>query len=470
MSARPSSAHAVQPPLGSLLGGRYRLRALIGSGGTADVFRGVDQVLGREVAVKIFRPGADAVTADRFCEEAQTLARLSHRALVTVYDIGRHGDGAYMVTELIPGITLRTRIGVGPLSPVHVIRLGAEIASALDHVHAHGIIHHDIKPSNVLLSDDGSPFLADFGLARAVDDHSRSEPDTLVGTLAYMAPEQLRGQGAGMASDVYALGLTLLEALTGVREYVGTPVELGVAPLLRPPQVPELLPVDLGRLLTAMTDPDPRARPDAARVHLTLRSLGAVRKPRPPMASAPAPAAAPEGPVPDTHRVPVPLDGALSAPGRQRRPRRASRRTAGVAVMAASVVGASVLLVAATDSSHAPSGSRPPASEAAARPSPPPPKPGAAVPSTTPVASVSTKPPATTPGSAVPAAGVADRPPASPSAPTTAEDARPNGHGPAANPKDDRGGENDGKTGKKGTGDKEDGGNPKGKGPVKPSR
>ncbi|GHB80797.1 hypothetical protein GCM10010347_59480 [Streptomyces cirratus] len=369
MSTRPTSAHAVQTPLGSLLGGRYRLRALIGSGGTADVFRGVDQVLEREVAVKLFRPGADTVTADHFCDEAQTLARLSHRALVTVYDIGRHGQVAYMVTELIPGITLRTRIDAGPLSPVHVIRLGTEIASALDHVHAHGIIHHDIKPSNVLLSDDGSPFLADFGLARAVDDRTRSEPETLVGTLAYMAPEQLRGHGAGMASDVYALGLTLLEALTGVREYVGTPAEIGVAPLLRAPEVPEQIPDALGRLLRAMTDPDPQARPDAARIHQTLHSLGAAKKPPLGTASGPAPAAVPANPASDTHRAPAPLGHLPRVPGPQKRPRRPSPRTAGVVVMAASVVGASVLLVGATDSSHAPSGSRPTTPQAAARPS-----------------------------------------------------------------------------------------------------
>ncbi|MFJ6718467.1 protein kinase [Streptomyces sp. NPDC091259] len=468
MSARPSSAHAVQTPLGSLLGGRYRLRALIGSGGTADVFRGVDQVLEREVAVKIFRPGADAVTADRFCDEAQTLARLSHRALVTVYDVGRHGHGAYMVTELIPGITLRTRIDAGSLSPVHVIRLGAEIASALDHVHAHGIIHHDIKPSNVLLSDDGSPFLADFGLARAVDDHSRSEPDTLVGTLAYMAPEQLRGEGAGMASDVYALGLTLLEALTGVREYVGTPAELGVAPLLRPPQVPELVPVDLGRLLTAMTDPDPQARPDAARIHLTLQSLGAVRKPHPHVALTPAPTAVPAGPVSDTHRAPAPLGGAPSLPGREKRPRRSPRRTAGVAVMAASVVGASVLLVGATDSSHAPSGSRPSTSEAAARPSPTPTKPARPAPSAIPATSVSTNSHTTTTGSPTPAASTANRSPDSASAATTSDDARPTGRGPAGKAKEDRV-ESEGKTEKKDKEDKNDKGKVKGKGTVKPS-
>ncbi|MGW7098728.1 serine/threonine-protein kinase [Streptomyces sp. NPDC054838] len=403
----------MQTPVGSVLGERYRLQALIGSGGTADVYRGVDQVLGREVAVKVFRSGTDTVTADRFCDEAQTLARLSHRALVTVYDTGRHDHGAYMVTELIRGITLRTRIDAGPLSPVQVIRLGAEIASALDHVHAHGIIHRDIKPSNVLLCDDGSPFLADFGLSRTLDDHSRSAPDTLVGTLAYMAPEQLRGHGAGTASDVYALGLTLLEALTGEREYAGTPVELGVAPLLRPPHVPELLPQALGRLLKAMTDQDPQARPDAARTHLVLRGLCAAPGPRP----APQPAREPgaSGQAPDTHRAPVPLARARQVPGGKNRRCRTGRRTKGAAVTAASVVGASLLLVGATASPLATTGSRPTAPEAAARTSPTPAAPPAALP-TAPVTTAARPAPAAAPAitpSLAPSAAPAAAPPAS---------------------------------------------------------
>ncbi|MGW6855569.1 serine/threonine-protein kinase [Streptomyces xanthophaeus] len=271
-----------------LVGGRYRLQGPIGSGGTADVFCGVDQVLGREVAVKVFRAGADTVTADRFCDEARTLARLSHPALVTVYDAGRHGHGAFMVTELIRGVTLRTRMDAGPLGPVQVTRIGAAISSALDHVHAHSIIHHDVKPSNILLGEEGSPHLADFGLARTAHDQSHCAPDTLVGTLAYMAPEQFLGQGASTASDIYALGVTLLEALTGHREYQGTPVEIGTAHLLRRPRIPEGLPKDLARLLTAMTDQAPQARPDAAAVHHRLQDLARAPRPRTTASAAPA--------------------------------------------------------------------------------------------------------------------------------------------------------------------------------------
>ncbi|MFD3546734.1 protein kinase [Streptomyces sp. NPDC058655] len=376
MPARTVPAYGAQFDGDALLAGRYRLHSPIGSGGTADVFRGTDEVLGREVAVKVFRPGTDTVTAETFCDEARTLARLSHRALVTVYDAGRHGQGAFMVTELICGVTLRARIDAGPLNSVQVTRLGVDLASALDHVHAHGIVHHDVKPSNVLLHHDGSPRLADFGLSRTVHDRSLSGSETLVGTLAYMAPEQFLGHGASPAGDVYALGLTLLEALTGHREYQGTPVEVGTAHLLHPPRVPAGLPDGLGRLLTAMTDPEPSARPDAARVHLLLQDVahapaassgagttvtastaGPTRSPtgRPERSG-------PDGPLPaprngarsdtSTHRSPLPSHAAARHAARRGQPpapvaRRAPtrRRAAVLGLTVASVAGACTLLL-----------------------------------------------------------------------------------------------------------------------------
>ncbi|MCY0949958.1 serine/threonine-protein kinase [Streptomyces sp. H27-S2] len=333
MTARSVPEHGALPPHDVLLGGRYRLQRPIGSGGTADVFCGVDEVLGREVAVKVFRSGTDTVTADRFCDEARTLARMSHRALVTVYDAGRHGHGAYMVTELIRGVTLRARMDAGPLSPVQVARIGSDISSALDHVHAHGVIHHDVKPSNILLGEEGAPHLADFGLSRTVHDHSHGAPDTLVGTLAYMAPEQFLGQGASAASDIYAMGVTLLEALTGHREFQGTPVEIGTAHLLRQPQIPEGLPDDLARLLKAMTEQAPQARPDAAAVHERLQDI--AQPPRPRIAGGAPPAGASTRQAP-----PSPLAahaGRTPAPLRSRATVR--RHAVGLSLAAAIVAG-----------------------------------------------------------------------------------------------------------------------------------
>ncbi|MFF3017358.1 serine/threonine-protein kinase [Streptomyces sp. NPDC057939] len=339
MPARLVPAYGTRPEHDTLLGGRYRLRAPIGTGGTADVFRGTDEVLGREVAVKVFRADTDTAGVDRFCDEARTMARLSHRALVTVYDVGCDGRAAFMVTELIDGGTLRTRVEAGPLDTAQVTRLGAELASALDHVHRHGIIHHDVTPSNVLLRDGDAPFLADFGLSRTVHDRPHEAPDTLVGTLAYMAPEQLLGRAATTASDVYAFGLTLLEALTGHREYRGTPVEVGTAHLLHPPRVPEGLPGDLGRLLTAMTDRDPDARPDAARVHLGLRDL--ARAPTSRTAATRGPAEVPSRRAPSTPRAAA-RSHARSAPA-ARKPA-ARRRGTAVGLAAATVIGACTLL------------------------------------------------------------------------------------------------------------------------------
>ncbi|MFG2621819.1 serine/threonine-protein kinase [Streptomyces sp. NPDC048507] len=344
MPARTVPAYGALPEGDTLLAGRYRLRSAIGAGGTADVFRGIDEVLEREVAVKVFRPDADTVTADTFCDEARILAQLSHPALVTVYDAGRHERGAFMVTELIRGMTLHTRIGAGPLGPVQVVRLGADIASALDHVHARGIVHHDVKPSNILLNESGSPRLADFGLSRRVHARRpRQEPGTLVGTPAYMAPEQLLGGVASTAGDVYALGLTLLEALTGHREYRGSPVEAGTACLLNPPRIPAGLPDGLGRLLGAMTDPEPRVRPDAARVHQRLRDL--TRAPATGRAAGtpgtfPAAVKAADAGAP-THRSVPPRPAAAPSGG----PAAARRRATAWGLVAASAAGACTLLM-----------------------------------------------------------------------------------------------------------------------------
>lgn len=421
MPARSVPEHGAPPARDTVLGGRYRIEGAIGSGGTADVFRGVDEVLDRDVAVKVFRAGADTVTVERFCDEARTLARLSHPALVTVYDAGRHGQGAFMVTELISGVTLRTRMNAGPLGLVQVIRLGADISSALDHVHAHGVIHHDVKPSNILLSEEGAPHLADFGLSRSVDEHSHSTPDTLVGTLAYMAPEQFLGQGASTASDIYALGTTLLEALTGHREHHGSPAGISTGHLLRRPHIPEGLPEDLARLLEKMTDQDPAARPDAAAVHQRLQDVAQAPRPRTPAS------VALDGT--STHRSPcLPLtapSGRIPEPERSGAAHRSPRLWWGLA--AASVAGTCALVMGGVPAgtnppTTAPSNEQPSAPENAelagsqpalpARPFPAtsaPPQPLAAAPSTL-------QGPASPPSSARP---VAEPPPKAPGAAKT---------------------------------------------------
>ncbi|WP_051807787.1 serine/threonine-protein kinase [Streptomyces sp. NRRL F-2664] len=351
MTALSGPEYGVPPLRDTVLGGRYRLQGPLGSGGTADVFHGVDEVLGREVAVKVFRAGTDTVTADRFCDEARTLARLSHPALVTVFDAGRHGQGAFMVTELIRGVTLRTRMDAGPLGPVQVMRIGADISSALDHVHAHGVIHHDVKPSNILLGEEGSPHLADFGLSRTVHERTRSAPDTLVGTVAYMAPEQFLGEGASTASDIYALGVTLLEALTGRREYQGTPMEIGTAHLLRRPHIPEGLPEDLARLLARMTDYEPAARPDAAAVHQCLQDMAKAPRRRTPVG------ATPHGTT--THRSPFSPAAAAAVPTTDPGGAARGRRPLWWTLAATSLAGTCVLVMGGMQAGNNPPATAP---------------------------------------------------------------------------------------------------------------
>lgn len=271
MSAHPLDAPQPAGPDDEVLAGRYRLGAVLGSGGTADVFRGTDVRLGRVVAVKRFRPGSGALSQKRFYAEALLLAQLEHPGLVRVYDAALDGQDAYLVTQLVDGVTLRERVADGPLPYEDAALLCARLASALAYVHAAGIVHRDVKPSNVLLDAAGVPYLSDFGISRFIDEPTRSEPGTVMGTAAYMAPEQVLGRGAGAACDVYALGLILLECLKGEREYPGPPTEAGVARLLRPPQLSEGVPDSLAPVIRAMTAEEPEARPVAEECARLLR-------------------------------------------------------------------------------------------------------------------------------------------------------------------------------------------------------
>ncbi|MGW9214102.1 serine/threonine-protein kinase [Embleya sp. NPDC055664] len=264
MTALPRRIRRPLPRSGGILDGRYRLGQLLGAGGTADVFRAVDLRLRREVAVKIFRPGVPAVTAERFCQEAVLLGRLTHPALVTVHDVGWHESCTYVVMRLIRGVTLRQHIVDGPLTADRVARIGARLASALAHVHAAGIVHRDVKPSNVLIGPGDTPYLADFGISRLVDEPTRSSPGTIVGTVSYLAPEQILGHGSGPACDVHALGLVLLEALKGEREYPGSSLDAALARSRRSPHIPSHVPSELAATIEAMTRVDPATRPDAA--------------------------------------------------------------------------------------------------------------------------------------------------------------------------------------------------------------
>ena len=246
-----------------LLADRYRLGEVLGTGGVAQVRRARDVLLARDVAVKLFQPGADLADARRIDNEICALAGLSHPGLVTVYDADPGGETPYVVLELIEGRTLRDRVNDGPMAVEDVRRLGAALADALAHVHERGFVHRDVKPSNILLDDDDRPRLADFGLVRIMGDAGVTRTGLVVGTAAYLSPEQVRNEEVSAAADVYALGLVLLECLTGRRVYEGAEVEAAVARLHRPPELPDDLPFDLVRLLSRMTSLSAARRPSA---------------------------------------------------------------------------------------------------------------------------------------------------------------------------------------------------------------
>ncbi|MET9677844.1 serine/threonine-protein kinase [Streptomyces sp. NPDC006482] len=264
--------------------GRYRLDRLLGRGGAADVYEALDLRLRRPVAVKVFRPAGARRTDAQCGEEARLLARMHHPGLVTLYDTGRDENRPFLVMQLVRGTTLRRRIARGVLTPAETCRTGAALASAVAHVHAHGVVHRDVKPSNILLDRSDTPHLTDFGISRRVEapDDAPEDAGTLVGTASYMAPEQALGRRTGPAADVYSLGLVLLETLKGEMEYGGAPLEAALAHLHRPPLLPSDLPAELARLLTAMTDRSPEARPDAAacaRILADTRTAGRTSAP-----------------------------------------------------------------------------------------------------------------------------------------------------------------------------------------------
>ena len=263
-----------RPPSGTVLSGRYELLDQIGRGGMADVYRASDLRLERFVAVKLMRDSAgDESDHRRFVDEARTLAGLSHSGLVTVLDAGfGKGDQPFLVMELVEGPTIAEATATGPLPVDEVGSIGVQVAEALAYVHDHGVVHRDVKPGNVLLGGENRVKLADFGIARLLDAARHTRTGHLVGTVAYLAPEQVTGDDVTGCADIYSLGLLLLEALTGERQYPGTATEAALARLSRPPRIPEDLPAPWRRLLAEMTALDPSERPSAAEVAAALRS------------------------------------------------------------------------------------------------------------------------------------------------------------------------------------------------------
>ncbi len=268
------------------LAGRYAVGERIGAGGMADVFTARDTRLERDVAIKIFRPGtADGL--ERGSAEARMLAGLDHPGLVRVLDMdsGEHADGAYLVMELVDGPDLRDLLKAGgPLGQEDVRIMALDLARTLQYIHGRGIVHRDIKPSNILTrqADPESGLfrylLTDFGIARFFDGTRVTATGQVIGSAAYFSPEQTRGDGVGQPSDIYSLGLVMIEALTGDRVFPGTGVESALARLHRSPSIPHAAGPALSALLVSMTLDEPGDRPDAAQVVRALMAMGPQRQ------------------------------------------------------------------------------------------------------------------------------------------------------------------------------------------------
>ncbi|WP_309134459.1 protein kinase [Cellulomonas sp.] len=324
-----------------LLGDRYLLEDVIGRGGSGVVHRARDQVLGREVAVKVLPAVAgDSDELRRHEAEIGVLARLRHPGLVRLFDadsVPLEGGlvQAYLVMEIVRGPSLGDRLRQGPLTVRQTAALGRVTAEALGVVHGQGVVHRDVKPGNVLLVDDTCldtepddvhewrpARLVDFGIARLAAATRLTMTGTVLGTVAYLSPEQAVGGEVGPASDVYALGLVLLEAVTGRRAFSGTTAEVAAARLTRDPDVPEDLDPGLAALLTAMTRRRPEDRPTAQEAARALTDVvDGVPWQEPTRAfpvAVPRGAADPDDDEEPTVAAPVVVPGAAATPAEQR--------------------------------------------------------------------------------------------------------------------------------------------------------
>lgn len=344
---------------GRLLGGRYRLDALLGVGGVAEVYRALDERLERDVAVKLFR-GDVAAQLHRHEDEMRTLARLNHPSLVTVFDAGTDEatQQPYLVMELVEGSTLSDQLRPGPLTPSRTAEIGMAVADALAYVHGQGLVHRDVKPANVLIATSGRVHLADFGIARLVDSAHLTQVGDVLGTPAYFAPEQVSGEPVGPPADVYALGLVLLECLTGRREYDGASLEAAMARLNRQPELPANLPGGWRDVVTGMTARQASSRLSAAQVADRLGRITAGDDRTAEMSIPPPDPATVALPMATTvmPRPPVPV--AAAAPYRRRR-----GPWIAVALLVLVIAGAAIAGVAlvghhqAATTGHCPAGS-----------------------------------------------------------------------------------------------------------------
>ncbi|NKY41362.1 protein kinase domain-containing protein, partial [Cellulomonas septica] len=274
-------ATVTDPLVGRLVDGRYEIVSRIARGGMATVYLAVDRRLDRDVALKVMHPhlaegtsGADFVA--RFRREARTAARLTHPGLVGVFDQGLDGETSYLTMEYVDGSNLRRRIAEqGALTVGETLRVTEAVLDALAAAHRVGLVHRDIKPENVLLASDDRVKLADFGLARAVTEVTSTTTGTVLGTVAYLAPELVVRGASDARTDVYACGILLYEMLVGAQPFTGeTPIQVAFQhvnnDIPAPSDAVSWLPAEVDELVGALAARSPDDRPLDAAAALTL--------------------------------------------------------------------------------------------------------------------------------------------------------------------------------------------------------
>ena len=298
---------------GRVLAGRYRVTARLGRGGMGVVWRAVDEVLGREVALKELRTYADAATAEladlrtRMQREARAAARVRHPGVIAVHDVTQHEGRPVIVMELVDGTSLEDVLhGNGPLDPVYATSVGARVLDALGAAHEAGVLHRDVKPGNILLERTGRVVLTDFGIAAMEDPDDGSATrltgsGELVGSLDYLAPERARGEQPGPASDVWSLGATLYAAVEGASPFRRTSTWSTLAAIVTDPLPEPRRAGALGPALAELLHKDPALRADARRAAALLDAV-AAGDPLPP-------------PPPDPGTMRLGPTAATSAPG-----------------------------------------------------------------------------------------------------------------------------------------------------------
>ncbi len=296
-AAAPARAAAAASELPTF--GRFRATGKLGEGGMGAVYRAHDDVLGRDVAIKVLTSAGELGVRERFVREARAIGAVVHPNILAVHDAGEHEGSPFLVIELAAHGTLRDRVKAGPL-PVETVReVGVQIARALAAAHAANIIHRDVKPANILCAQPGTWKLADFGIARTPDS-TLTITGQFLGSPSYAAPESLRAGQFSAASDIYSLGATLYEALAGTPPHGNHDMQSVIRKLEQdapPLATHRAVPGPLGEAIMAAVARDPATRPPAAQLAERLAATDDV-VPVAPLAPAPAPVAAGGG-----HRV-----------------------------------------------------------------------------------------------------------------------------------------------------------------------